>query len=337
MPHLWLLFKMLKHPQSYKHHIERIVQDLSGYEPEVCLAMRLAPQESSRPPSPLSDEEGEHDDVEIDGFLSSHGFEFIDAIEKDGETLESDTWSSSEIPGIERVLDALSTVMWPSMTTTSKVDIQKRDREHALLDWAITSQDHSLSAVEKMTAKSGTQTAARTKAKKQEMEELARLLENYAFQDDPWKSAASTGGISMTPAVVDHYGKPAGATKVNSGFDDDFTVFVSAPAVDPIEVSGRSTPDIHTDGLSPAGPYAGHLYRTLGSASDLGGSEDGKDAEGNDTDDELPSKEEVLATFFGALQAMKAEIANMEDESERRRAAARVALGVVYGLGAVAE
>lgn len=88
---------MLKHPQSYKHHIERIAHDLSGYEPEVCLAVRLAPQPSSRPTSPLSDEGGERDDGEIDGFLSSRGFEFIDASEKTlgrEENLESDTWSS---------------------------------------------------------------------------------------------------------------------------------------------------------------------------------------------------------------------------------------------------
>ena len=41
-----------------------------------------------------------------------------------------------------------------------------------------------------------------------------------------------------------------------------------------------------------------------------------------------------LSRVFSALQGMKDEIAGMEDEDERRRAAARVALGLVYGLGA---
>lgn len=41
-----------------------------------------------------------------------------------------------------------------------------------------------------------------------------------------------------------------------------------------------------------------------------------------------------LSRVFNALQGMKAEIAGMEDEEERRRAAARVALGLVYGLEA---
>ncbi len=35
---------------------------------------------------------------------------------------------------------------------------------------------------------------------------------------------------------------------------------------------------------------------------------------------------------MNALQGMKAEIADMEEESERRKAAARIALGLVYGL-----
>ena len=41
-----------------------------------------------------------------------------------------------------------------------------------------------------------------------------------------------------------------------------------------------------------------------------------------------------LSRVFSALQGMKDEIAGMEDEDERRRAAARVALGLVYGLSA---
>ncbi len=41
-----------------------------------------------------------------------------------------------------------------------------------------------------------------------------------------------------------------------------------------------------------------------------------------------------LSRVLSALQGMKDEIAGMEDEDERRRAAARVALGLVYGLGA---
>ncbi len=65
--------------QAYKHHIHRLSKDVAGAEPEVSLAVRL--------PGPLNiseeDKEDEEDASEetsiIDEFLSSHGFEFIDA------------------------------------------------------------------------------------------------------------------------------------------------------------------------------------------------------------------------------------------------------------------
>jgi hypothetical protein len=39
-----------------------------------------------------------------------------------------------------------------------------------------------------------------------------------------------------------------------------------------------------------------------------------------------------LGSVVTALEGMKAEIAGMTDDGERRKAAARVALGLVYGL-----
>jgi hypothetical protein len=38
---------------------------------------------------------------------------------------------------------------------------------------------------------------------------------------------------------------------------------------------------------------------------------------------------------FGVLQEYKTEMAGMEDEEEKRKTAARVALGLVYGLEGV--
>ncbi|KAG6854134.1 hypothetical protein C0991_010298 [Blastosporella zonata] len=406
MPRPWLLFRMLKHEQSYKHHVERIAQDLSGFEPEVCLAVRLA-RASSRSASPTSDEEGEEeDDGEIDGFLSSRGFEYIDATEKhtEQEGSESDAWSN-EIPGMERVLDALSTIMWPSMQPTirqAQQSPQTREREHALLDWANASHDNGLTEIEDIVANSSEQLSERTKAMKLEMQELARWLEeDDALRDDPWKSTITSGGMSTSPTEMGLGDKTPG-TIDTFGFDDDFTVFVSAPAFDPsATVSGCSTPEVPTDGL--AAPHAGSLYHSLGSVSDFGGSEDGRVV---DDDDDLPTKEEIMATssqifgppkfplsptietrpdtskasnssdhnppgttvskasldedvdafateangvgsyhmehfdltkVLGTLQEMKTEISAIEDEGERRKAAARVALGLVYGLEADTE
>jgi len=92
----------LKSTQSYKHHVSRIAQDLSGFEPEVCLAVRTPPQ--TLPPqmaSPAPDEGEEEDDSEIDAFLSSHGFEFIDATEEQASSRieddpDSNSWSEGK-------------------------------------------------------------------------------------------------------------------------------------------------------------------------------------------------------------------------------------------------
>ena len=60
----------------------------------------------------------------------------------------------------------------------------------------------------------------------------------------------------------------------------------------------------------------------------------------NDTtsDEDDPDDYEMapfdLSRVMSALQGMKEEIAGMENEDERRKAAAKVALGLVYGLEA---
>lgn len=300
--------------------------------------------------------------------------------------------------------------MWSSMQTRSKDAVSlKADqlKGRALLDWAQSSQDDSLLAAEGSMEDSDIRQTGSSRNTAREMRELARWLEeDESLREDPWKSAASSGAVSTSPTAMEFERKTPkeSSEQIKIGFDDDFTVFVSAPAVDLVKTSGRSTPDANADGLSTSLsiPHAGDLYRSLGSVSDFGGSDDGKDVEDFE-EDSLPSQEEVLATssrifgvskvplppimesrtatikpgdsppteaspkasadplpgqllsqfgggddsydlapfdlsrVLGALQEMKAEIANMEDEGERRKAAAKVALGLVYGLEADAE
>lgn len=59
---------------------------------------------------------------------------------------------------------------------------------------------------------------------------------------------------------------------------------------------------------------------------------DGELALGGPDDEEFEFGAFDLSRVLGALQGAKEEIAGMEDEGERRKAAARVALGLVYGL-----
>lgn len=59
--------------KSYRDHVVRIASDISTRQPDVALAVRM-PR-----PSPENEVSTEvEEDGEIDEFLSSHGFEFID-------------------------------------------------------------------------------------------------------------------------------------------------------------------------------------------------------------------------------------------------------------------
>ena len=193
---------------------------------------------------------------------------------------------------------------------------------------------------------------------------------------------------SMTPFGMKD--QPTG--KFSIGFEDDFTEFVSAPAVNKEE--GGTTPDAigypkqqdRFESLMPSAIRSGTLepgsasvrYESLG--SDFGGSEFGDeealyeslDDDGDNEDEDLPTKEEIretsgiifgtvppsttkgvpatassmadesdvdktevpfdLSQVMGALQQFKSDISGMDNEDERRRAAAKVALGLVYGL-----
>ena len=308
--------------------------------------------------------------------------------------------------------------MWPSMVRSTSTSVRK-SKAHELLDWAYEEEDEdSLRAIVDQDRVDSINNDEKSRMQK-EMEQLERWLqedEPAQIDEDPWNNVAR---ISMKPladplAIND---SPMGMESPHAppwqetisrpvphqlGFDDDFTVFISAPAeAEPgLSASGRSTPNasFDPDRLEPM--HTGASYASLGSVSDFGENE-AKD----DADADLPSKAEIQASsnrIFGsapslstskrpaalfrgssseeptvedrestphvfsttfnpdpdasdpsllemedddyevgnfdlsrvlnALQNMKEEIAGMEDEGERRKAAARAALGLVYGL-----
>ncbi|KAJ7819381.1 hypothetical protein B0H14DRAFT_1356865 [Mycena olivaceomarginata] len=344
--------------EAYKHHVERIAGDMSGYEPEVALAVRVAPSGDAEPEKDSHDGEEDDDEAEIDEFLSSNGFEFIDASDEMPAAEGSGPFSQG-IPGLPRVLDALSTIMWPSMQAKAKPSgLPRLAAPRDDLDWAHTSQD-DLSPIRKLTRGS--------ESKEQEMEELTRWLEgdedlDFSSREDPWRSAADS---VTSPTGIDAPEFPDAANEF--GFDDDFTVFVSAPpvAAEEEEVEDDSFDSPTEERLGPPGASA--LYLSLGSGLDLREVSEEKEEKSVDEDEDLPTDaeiEEMTSRIFGdpmrdvggkvhapsdeeydmasfdlsrvmsALEGMKAEIASMEDEGERRKAAAKVALGLVYGLEA---
>ncbi|KAL1702755.1 hypothetical protein EV121DRAFT_292995 [Schizophyllum commune] len=441
------------HGEAYKHHIQRLANDLDGYEPEVCLAVRLDPSEHIKAEDRADEEDLREEENAIDEFLASHGFEFVDASARSTprgeESTETHTESMSHgIPRLPRVVDALSTIMWPSMQSQARPRAT-RGRSAELLDWAQDSPDtsialdtsavdHSRAAVDDIVARSGTGLAAQEGRMRREMEALERWLEkdDFDFHDDPWRFSARAGGnmvssplseesLSVFGTRTPSAAQKPGATQSPAGFDDDFTVFVSAPPAEAHDGNASFTSDAslnsHTSFDAPfsfdqarsrsdsLAPHAGPFYHSLGSVSDFGdeqapGSHDILPSD--DEDENLPSQAEIreasarifgaphassssaggpssntgassssagapsstapnttsdpdpttatsrplsddqddpddyemapfdLSRVMSALQGMKEEIAGMENEDERRKAAAKVALGLVYGLEA---
>ena len=190
----------------------------------------------------------------------------------------------------------------------------------------------------------------------------------------------SLSPLDMTPFGIKDRQVAELTDKFSIGFEDDFTVFVSAPAVNDNEgdVGYHKQQNSFESpiSVSPGGTLepqrACVRYHSLGSVSDFGGSDFGHDESLNDDgdnevdhkDDDLPTKEEIrkasaqifgkstkgvpatesgpvpedtepsfdLSQVMSVMQQFKTDIAGMDNEEERRRAAATVALGLLYGL-----
>ncbi|TFK52620.1 hypothetical protein OE88DRAFT_1725213 [Heliocybe sulcata] len=390
--------------EPYKDQLPLVSKALADHDTEVSLAVRIAGETQAAADS----------DEGVDGFIADHGFEFIDG---ESNTSQSDESASdhreSGIPGLPRVVDALSTIMWPSMVQTQATR-NRKSRAHDLL--GLSDRDEEAEGLRALLNIDDSDEDRDARVKK-EMEDLAQWLE----EDNPWNSGAATRSAGLegahdstwspsesadsnfltgfdgaptsgaiTPTAQTSW--PSHAAEVGqdlalaadggeflSGFDDDFSAFVSVsgPAdYNSAELSETSA-SFEAERLVPM--HTGASYRSLASDFDDGGP-DGPDWGNDEGDEDLPSRAEIEATtrrifgslpdsinpihregtpqagssragnpgdepdyemsafdlsrVVGALQVMKEEIAGMDDEAERRRAAARVALGLVYGLEA---
>jgi hypothetical protein len=217
--------------------------------------------------------------------------------------------------GLNRVIEALQTIMWPTMQRKAT----KTHRSQASIDRARGTVE---------------------RAQASDMEKEKATLEAWLESDDPWpKRTADTTNVLT--------------------FDDDFTDFVSAPH-DPT----TATPTVAT----PSDANDDKIDHNRKGDDDDGSDFEFRPEEDDYRellDDEMPSAQEILMTsqrLFGrslasqaaegeendegedvvgeydlgslmaALQSMKEEIADITDEEEKRKAAARVALGLVWGL-----
>lgn len=391
----------------YKEDVPTLAQKLESCDPEVSLAVRITPE--GNPALAVSTTTSEDEDG-LDEFLSSHGFEYIDGDRRgrnpteDGQGFSDE--DSSGIPGLPRVIDSLSTILWPSLVQSDSTN-KRKSRARELLDWARDEEEDD--GLKALVAPSDTDVSSKDDKKKsrmqREMEELERWLEDeddqgaYATAWVPPEDDSSTA--LPTPTI-----RTAHASFADIGFDDDFSDFVGAP----MDVQYGQAPGSTTNKSLSSRPERAP-YRSLASVDDFSGEgsmfvhhessafqplQDSDEGE----DPELPSHEEIeeaskrifgshlglpppginrtktpsprsafadlhspmsqsslvmdspsssfaqdsdedddfelgafdLSRVLGALQGMKEEIAGMSNEDERRKAAARVALGLVYGL-----
>lgn len=364
-----------------------------------------------------------------------------------------------DVPRLPRVLDALSTIMWPSMESASRSNGQNASQPSARRLAERDALMEELFAVSEISGISAADNRSRMIPESSADEQSDDDFSAYNFDSGtpgsfsvsagasskPWLKASTSGFELRSETRPDIVSSPTGipgdasefpiessAGKVSMGFEDDFTVFVSAPPASSENASSVSHLEDDEDGASTSGLApssaaslgAGKMpYRSLGSVSDFGGDDDHEDwnqyqtlhddakeeggisaneepdvddlDDGWADEDGMPTKEEILATaakIFGAktptkatfddalkeskpsskgeagratrsattstsndidsddeifagsggdiditrvfegLREMRSEIAAVEDEGERRRMAARVALGFVYGM-----
>ncbi|KAF9242505.1 hypothetical protein BU15DRAFT_60244 [Melanogaster broomeanus] len=293
--------------EPYREQLHTLSQQLLPHDFEVALAIRLP---RTDPSSPVDIE----DDQDIDGYLSSKGFEFVDVPDS---TTTSPVWDRSGIPGVPRIIDALSTIMWPSMTA-SETDTNRVQRE--------------LEELERWLEEDTGLTDADARSSDEE------------YGADPW-SKAITSGTTTSHASSDDI-KNSRSNTPKAGFDDDFAAFVSAspsssagvPQVSSESSSpprrfpplastsfsstfsfdtispGRSTPtfdNFDTSHLAPDDTAFGVSYRSLGSVSDFGdmdketsSREHSFDSGDDDGDEDMPSAAEIAETsrrIFGSF------------------------------------
>ena len=204
-----------------------------------------------------------------------------------------------------------------------------------------------------------------------EEDESQRVNEDPWARRDEFGSPVAKESLSgaQTPTAATFVGSGVGFGSGDHGFEDDFTDFVGAPMdheprrAEPNSTKGSSFAYVSLDSEFDMlegddtdlpsqdeiqattrrlfGSTPSHLPTSTSEAkqrhlsatgiSDLGASPAPSTSTLGD-DDDFEFSQFDLSRVFSALQVMKEEISDITDDAERRRAAARVALGLVYGL-----
>jgi hypothetical protein len=183
-------------------------------------------------------------------------------------------------------------------------------------------------------------------------------LEKWLDSDDSWPTVAPVEPY-MSAVPLDS-SSSKGQEHTQAAFDDDFSDFVSAPSqafVTPDATSksladdadseteynhdrGDPEDDLFSDDFFPTDQEIlvtshrifGPLLPSQRASSSAQADGERKYDEDEDEENTLGDVDFDLSRITGVLQGLKEEISGIEDEDVKRRMAARVAMGLLYGL-----
>lgn len=304
------------------------------------------------------------DSDELEELCSSQGFEYAEGTVHSvpglssvfrnlGQALTPSTIGIGE--GINRIVEALHTIMWPSMEQhPPRSPKRKAAPKLNILSKPPHENPDSLENIEW------------TQFPTDEFQAEKIALEKWLDSGDSGHTVAPVKlpTFTMPPDLSSSSSQPC----TPAGFDDDFSDFVSAPAppsTDSVSKSlvGEVPPEAtydqdHNDPeddlfsrdffptdqeiLMTSHRIFGPLLPSQRASSSRAArvEDEGKHDEGEDEDedgdedesDALPDVEFDLSKIMGALQGLKEEISGIEDEEAKRKMAAKVAMGLLYGL-----
>ncbi|KAH9042194.1 hypothetical protein EDB85DRAFT_2235100 [Lactarius pseudohatsudake] len=357
--------------QPYAEQVFGLHKALTRFEPEVALAIALG----SGPPHHDDPPEGP------DSYLADHGFEYIDGertrhLKSDDVRPDTDTDTADgegdedPVPGLPRVIDALSTIMWPSMVRRGRDDGgHARKGQAAPFDFDGKEEEETLAAL--MAADAADSGAPLTRASRVQRE--MATLERWLIENEEMHEAELGEPISSSPTGIDDdeddgaprvpaHSSPAPAVSVSPAAATAGYAYATASAPEFTLAATRAHGLLDTTSAAPMllPSHTGGSYRSLRSGTsgfpsdvdDLAGYEALDDRgsffspehefEDPDADPRTPvgRGERVgltdgrapfdLADILASLQTMREDVAGIEDEAQRKAATARFASEFVF-------
>jgi hypothetical protein len=302
---------------------------------DVCIAACLPKLTDETTENDLEDEET------VDDFFSQNRFEYVSVEKTNGTTqslngellctfmFEICQYDTSiviiltDATGINRIREALHAIMWPSLVRKKPL-AKSRSMPVVFNDDSIDGGEGLSLSIDDITEDIARSLFTMPDGASRENELAA--LEAWLDQDpsETWKEPQNGGPTQENPWS----GSTQSQSTVPTRFDDDFSDFISAAAM-----QGRPSDPSTDDAQGSLAPEYPGDDPFIPSSTDVAAASSrifkptggGSAAEGLEAFD----LNQVLST----LQAMKEEISLIEDIDKKRRAAAAAALGLVSGLG----